>query len=110
MVNKYTFIEDMVSQIKDIPEDSIVSKTLDDNDAYKLVLFGFADGQSLSEHAVPQPALLQFISGEAELTLGEDTMTAKAGSWVQMEPGLPHNLTAAAPTIMLLVLFKGQKS
>ena len=36
MDSKYVFIEDMVSQIKDIPEDSIVSKTLDDNDAYKL--------------------------------------------------------------------------
>lgn len=110
MDNKYIFLADLASQIKDIPEDSIVSKTLDDNDAYKLVIFGFAEGQSLSEHAVPQPALLHFVSGEAELTLGEDTMTATAGSWVQMEPGLPHNLTATTPTIMLLVLFKGQKS
>ncbi len=106
MDKKYTFLDDLATQIKDIQEDSIISKTLDDNDAYKLVLFGFGAGQSLSEHAVPQPALLQFVSGEAELTLGEDTMTAKAGSWAQMEPGLSHSLTAKVPTIMLLVLFK----
>ena len=109
MNNKYKFYADIESEIKEIQEDSIISKTLDDNDAYKLVLFGFAQGQSLSEHAVPQHALLQLVSGEAELTLGEDTMTAKAGSWAHMEPNLSHSLTATTPTIMNLVLFNAQK-
>ena len=95
MDDKYIFWDDLASQIKDIPEDSIVSKTLEDNDAFKLVLFGFAQGQSLSEHAVPQHALLQFVSGEAELTLGNDSMSVKAGSWAHMEPNLSHSLTAS---------------
>lgn len=109
MDEMYTFLADLASQIKDIPEDSIVSKTLSDNEAFKATLFGFAQGQSLSEHTVPQHALIFFISGEVELTLGENIITAQAGSWAHMEPGLTHSLTANVPTIMFLVIFKNKK-
>ena len=70
---------------------------------------GFAQGQSLSEHAVPQDALLFFANGEAELTLGKNTMIAQTGSWVHMEPNLPHSLTAKVPTTMLVIIFKSKK-
>ena len=106
MKEPYQFIPNLESQIEDIPEDSIVSKTLMDTDIFKAVLFGFAIGQALSEHAVPQDALLYFVSGETELTLGEDTMTAKSGTWVHMPPGLTHSLTAKSPTHMLLIILK----
>ena len=109
MDENYSYIADLASQIKDIPEDSIVSKTLADNEVFKATLFGFAQGQSLSEHTVPQHAILHFLTGEVELTLGEKTMTAQASSWVHMEPGLSHSLTANVPTHVLLILFKNTK-
>jgi len=108
MDEMYTFLADLASQIKDIPTDSIVSKTLADNEAFKATLFGFAQGQSLSEHTVPQHALLFFITGEVELTLGENTVTAQACSWAHMEPDLPHSLTANVPTTMLLITLKNK--
>lgn len=108
MDDMYTFLADLASQIKDIPEDSIVSKTMADNESFKATLFGFAQGQSLSEHTVPQHALLFFITGEVELTLGGNTVTAQANSWVHMEPGLAHSLTANMPTTMLLITLKNK--
>ena len=106
MDENYTFLADLASQIKDIPADSIVSKTLTNNEYFKATLFGFAQGQSLSEHKVPQHALLFFVTGEVELTLGKNTMTAQACSWAHMEPDLPHSLTANVPTTMLLLTLK----
>lgn len=106
MKEVYQFISNLESQIEDIPDDSIVSKTIKDTEAFKATLFGFAAGQSLSEHAVTQDALLYFISGEMELTLGKDTMIAQTGTWVHMPPKLTHSLTANTSTHMLLVILK----
>lgn len=108
MDEMYTFLADLASQIKDIPPDSIVSKTIADNEAFKATLFGFAQGQSLSEHTVPQHALLFFVTGEVELTLGENTLTAQACSWAHMEPNLPHSLKANVPTTLLLITLKNK--
>ncbi len=40
------------------------------------VLFGFAQGEELSEHTASMPAVLHFLQGEAKLTLGDDTVEA----------------------------------
>ena len=69
-------------------------------------MFGFASGQELSEHTASMPALLYFVEGEAAITLGEDELSAKPGTWVQMTPRLPHSIRAETPVIMLLMLFK----
>ena len=103
---EFSFFADLASQLKDVPEDSIVSKTLVDNEAFKAVLFGFAEGQSLSEHTASKPAMIYFISGEFEVTLGEQAMTAQPCTWVHMEANLPHSLTATVPAQILLVLLK----
>ena len=68
----YVYISNISDTIKDIPADSIVSKTILSNDKVKIVLFGFATGQELSEHTASMPAVLHIISGKANLTLGED--------------------------------------
>ena len=109
MSEGYTFLDDLANQISEIPADSIISKTLVNNDAMKVVLFGFDAGQSLTEHSVSQPAMLHIVSGETELILGEDKTTAKAGAWVQMDADLVHGVFATTPLIMLLVMWKAPK-
>jgi quercetin dioxygenase-like cupin family protein len=52
------------------------------------------------------PAVLHFLQGEARLTLGDDTLEAKAGSWVHMPKGLRHSIQAKTPVVMLLLLLK----
>jgi quercetin dioxygenase-like cupin family protein len=103
----YTYIANLLEQVPDIPADSIVSRTVYSDDQLKTILFAFAPGQELSEHTSAQTAILHFVQGEAELTLGEDTMTAQAGTWVHIPPHLPHSITAKTTVLMLLLMFKG---
>ena len=102
----YTHIPDLPALLTEITPDSIISRTVFDNEQVKVVLFGFAAGQSLSEHTAAQAATLHFLQGEAELTLGEDTVTAQPGTWVHMPPRLPHSVQAKTAVIMELMLFK----
>ena len=100
----YTFLSDLSEQLPDIPEDSIVSRTIFSDDKSKVVLFGFAAGQELSEHTASRPAIIHFLEGEAELTLGEDAYQVAAGAWAHMPPHLPHSIVAKTRVVMLLTL------
>jgi quercetin dioxygenase-like cupin family protein len=86
--------------------DEIISRTVYQDVRLKTVLFGFGAGQELSEHTASKPAVMHFLSGEADVTLGDESTAATAGTWVHMEAGLPHSIVAKSPTVMLLMLLK----
>ena len=86
--------------------DGIISRTIFQDDRLKTVLFGFGAGQELSEHAASKPAVMHFLSGEADVTLGDEQIAATAGTWVHMAAGLPHSIVTKTPTVMLLMLLK----
>ena len=67
----YTFLSELTKEVS-IPEKGILSRTLQDDGRSKIVLFAFAPGEELSEHTSSMPAVLYFLQGEAELTLGSD--------------------------------------
>lgn len=102
----YTFFADLNQESMPL-EDGILSRTIHQDDRSKAVLFTFAAGQELSEHTASTPAILQFISGEAALTLGSETLDARAGTFAHMPAGLTHAIRAKTPTVMLLLLLKG---
>ena len=76
------------------------------DDRLKVVLFGFGQGEELSEHTASMPAVLHFFQGEAKLTLDDDTLDAKPGTWVHMPKGMRHSIQAKTPVVMLLLLLK----
>jgi quercetin dioxygenase-like cupin family protein len=88
------------------PTDGIHSRTLYADDRLKVIGFGFAAGEELSEHTAQSPAVMHFISGEASLTLGGDRHEAAAGTWVHMPARLSHSVRAKTPVAMLLLLLK----
>ena len=100
----YTYITNLQDQLPEIPLDTIVSRTFYQGEEYKVILFGFAPGQELSEHTASKPAILHFLEGEASLTLGEDSHQIKAGAWVHMPAKLPHSVEAKTQVVMLLML------
>jgi quercetin dioxygenase-like cupin family protein len=106
MDDAYKYFENLAAELPEIPPDSIVSRTLYDDDQHKAILFGFAAGQELSEHTASQTALLYFVQGQAKLTLGEDESKAVAGTWVRMAPRLAHSVLAETQLVMLLILLK----
>ena len=71
MPDKYTYLQDLRAHTR-VPENGILSQTLQNDDRSKIVLFGFTAGQELSAHTAPFPATLTVLKGEAALRLGED--------------------------------------
>lgn len=107
VTQEYVYYPDLAGLIADIVPDSIISRTINRTAHSKTVLFGFAAGQSLSEHSAGQTAILHILRGEATLTLGSDTYPASAGAWVQMPPRLPHSVVAKTDLHLLLILLNG---
>jgi quercetin dioxygenase-like cupin family protein len=101
----YTLINNLTNEVQ-IPENGILSRTLYNDDHVKILVFGFAPGQELSAHTAPMAASIYIHSGEARLTLGEDTQDAQAGTMVYMPPQLPHGIVARTPVVMLLHMYK----
>lgn len=89
-----------------IPESGKQSVVLLDDANAKVVLFAFAAGHGLAEHFAPLPAIIQLIKGEAILTVGEESIAGKQGTWIQMAPKTPHSIKAETPVTMLLTLLK----
>jgi quercetin dioxygenase-like cupin family protein len=104
MGNEYTHIPNIAELVREIPPDTIVSRTFYEDDQMKSILFAFAAGQELSEHTAAKPAILHFLSGEADLILGDDSAIAQEGTWVHMPPNLPHSVMAKTQVLMLLIL------
>jgi quercetin dioxygenase-like cupin family protein len=84
----------------------IVSRTLLRTENMRTVLFGFAEGQELTEHTSTQHALIQVLSGECEFYLAGKPHTLRAGDLLYMPPNLPHAVKANQQFSMLLTLSK----
>ena len=84
----------------------IVSRTLLRTPAVRVVLFGFAEGQELTEHTSTQNALIEVLSGECEFSLAGKAHSLKAGDFLYMPANLPHAVKATKQFSMLLTLFK----
>ena len=104
MSESHQFFQDLSKEVDAIPADTILSKALTTTDKVKVTIFGFATGQELTEHTAAYPAILHFLDGEADLTLGKDSFHATAGSWVYMPALTPHSLVAKTPVTMLLIM------
>ncbi|MCA9250570.1 MAG: cupin domain-containing protein [Phycisphaerales bacterium] len=104
----HTHIPDMTS-LQDTPEKGILSRTIQNDENVKIVLFGFAAGEELSEHTASMPAIMHFLSGQADVTLGAEAIVATEGTWVHMDAGLKHSIKANSPVKMLLTLIKTGK-
>lgn len=98
-----------IRQLTDVPQPPDTGKqsiVLLDDAKTKVVLFAFAAGSGLTEHVAPFPAIIQVIKGEAALTVGNERVTGKPGTWIRMAAGIPHSITAESPVVMLLTLLK----
>ena len=100
-----TIVSNLLNEIQITP-DSTISKTLYSDAFSKSVLFAFDSGQELSEHTASMPASIHFLKGEAEVTLGNQSLLAIAGTWIHMPANLPHSVKAKSGTIMILTLMK----
>ncbi len=101
----YTILHDLAHQLEP-PVDGTLSRTIHQDDRLKAVLFHFSAGQELSEHTASTSAIMHFLEGDADVTLGSDVVVASAGTWIHMQAQLPHSIRAKTHVVMLLLLMK----
>lgn len=99
------FISNLANEVTEIPSQSILSRTIFKDEKVKVILFSFAEGQELSEHTASVAAVIQVLSGEAQMKLGGDEYHASSGCWVHLQPNTPHTIVAKTPLLMLLTMF-----
>ncbi|MDX1415963.1 MAG: cupin domain-containing protein [Candidatus Promineifilaceae bacterium] len=97
-------VPDLSALVVEISEESIISRTVYKDDGVRVILFGFAEGETLSEHTSAYPAILHFLEGEAAVILGEESIAAQPGTWVHMPAHLPHSIEANTKVKMLLLM------
>jgi quercetin dioxygenase-like cupin family protein len=102
----YTVISDLLAEVE-VPSAGILSRTIASGDRVKAVIFGFDAGQELSEHTAAMPATIHILQGDAEIQLGADVIEAHAGTWIHMPAHTTHRVLARTPTVMLLLLLRG---
>jgi quercetin dioxygenase-like cupin family protein len=98
---------DLATALPEPPADSILSRTIHQDERAKVMVFRFAPGQELSEHTAAVPAIVHILEGTGELVLGTDRFTAQPGVWAHMPARLPHSVRADTPLTMLLLMFQG---
>jgi len=88
------------------PDDGIVSRAIYNDDDVRVVHFSFAVGQQLSDHTAPMPVTLEVVEGEATITLDDDVVEGRPGTWIHMPGNTPHSVVARTPLVLLLTLLK----
>ncbi|MFZ5754074.1 MAG: cupin domain-containing protein [Bacillota bacterium] len=95
-------LEDLI----DYQEGQIVSKTIAQLPGVSVTLFSLAKGEGISTHTTSGDAMVQVLDGEAEITIGGEVVTVKAGETVIMPADVPHGLEARERFKMLLTVIK----
>lgn len=95
----------VLSDLLQFAEGGIVSRTLLNTPAVRVVLFAFATGQELTEHTNSRRALVQILSGHCDFLFGGRWQRLETGTLLQMPPHYPHALRAVdGPCALLLTL------
>ena len=105
MSEPVTFYPDLGAE-EQPPERGIHSQTLDDGPDVRLVLFGFAAGEELSEHTASRPAIVHVLAGTGRAVVGGVHHEIGPGSWFRMAAGTPHSIRADTPLTMALYLLR----
>ncbi len=95
-------LEEMVSY----QEGQVVSRTIAQLPTVSITLFAMYKGEGISSHTAPGDAMVQILEGEAEITIGNQVLTVKAGETVVMPADIPHGLEAKEAFKMLLTVVK----
>ncbi|EMC44381.1 cupin domain-containing protein [Streptococcus mutans] len=89
-----------------IEEEQILSKTLVQRKDLGMTVFSLDKDQEISRHSSPGDAMVNILSGLAEITIDEEVFEVAAGQTIVMPANIPHSLYAKEAFQMLLVVVK----
>jgi len=87
-------------------EGQVTSRTIAQVPSANITLFSLDKGEGISTHVTPGDAMIQILDGSAEITIGNDIFTVKAGETIIMPSDIPHGLEARERFKMLLTVIK----
>jgi quercetin dioxygenase-like cupin family protein len=95
-----------VADLVSYQDGSVISRTLVKRATGTITLFAFDEGEGLSEHTAAFDALAQILQGEAEITVGGQTLRTRANQSVLLPANVPHALKAITRFKMLLTMIR----
>jgi hypothetical protein len=75
----YTLILDLAREVEP-PQDGILTRTLFNDETVKAVIFGFGQGEELSEHTASMPAILHFVTRRGDTYVRRQDGRGSAGN------------------------------
>lgn len=93
-----------------VQQEATVSRTVMHTDGANVVLFGFDEGQELSEHTAAMPVFVQVLSGRLLITGGEDESELEPGGLIYFPTRLPHAVKALEPSVMMLTMITAARA
>lgn len=95
-------LKDMIT----VEEQQVSSLTLVQRQNLAMTLLSLDKDTSIGGHSSPGDAMVNVLSGKAEITIGDDKYTVHAGESIIMPANVPHALYAVEAFQMLLVVVK----
>lgn len=89
-----------------IEEEQMLSKTLVQRKDLGMTVFSLDKDQEIGRHSSPGDAMVNILSGLAEITIDEEIFEVAAGQTIVMPANIPHSLYAKEAFQMLLVVVK----
>ncbi|WP_019322836.1 cupin domain-containing protein, partial [Streptococcus mutans] len=87
-----------------IEEEQMLSKTLVQRKDLGMTIFSLDKDQEIGRHSSPGDAMVNILSGLAEITIDEEVFEVAAGQTIVMPANIPHSLYAKEAFQMLLVV------
>ncbi len=95
-----------LKKIVPIQEEQMLSKTLVQRKDLGMTIFSLDKGQEIGRHSSPGDAMVNVLSGLAEITIEDDVFEVSAGQSIVMPATIPHSLRAKEAFQMLLIVVK----
>lgn len=87
-----------------VTAESTTSRVVVNNPAVRVVLFAFAEGELLTEHASPKAVVVHLLDGSVRFSVGEVEHRMSPGDVIYLAPGERHALVADAASHLSLVM------
>ncbi len=79
-----------LTDLVEVQQGQVVSKTLAQNEALSITLFAFDKGEEISTHSSTGDAMVTVLEGVGRFTVGGKPHLVKAGETIIMPAGIPH--------------------
>jgi quercetin dioxygenase-like cupin family protein len=88
---------------------AVSSLTLVQRSSLAMTLISLDKGASIGGHSSPGDAMVNILSGEAQITIADKPYTVLAGETIILPANIPHALYATEAFQMLLIVVKPEK-